>query len=229
MDEKITRQPAIRRTAAPLRNQVVDELRRGIVTGVYAPGSRLVERPLCEQLGVSRTVIRESLRQLESEQLVAVIPNYGPVVRSVTLAEARNLYEVRGALESLAARACAERASDHTIAELKKALEQIPSAGAINLQERLEAQDRFIAIMVESADNPVLTQMLAQIRSRVNLLRARTLLTGGAHRQAPGLTRIFHAIEVGDPEAAEVASRDYVRVASQDALAHFAEPVSVVD
>jgi len=78
----------IERSAAPLRRQVLDELRQSIIAGRLAPGSRLIERELIAMMGVSRTVIREALRQMESEGLVANIPNTGPVVRELTGAEA---------------------------------------------------------------------------------------------------------------------------------------------
>ena len=74
----------IERSAAPLRRQVLDELRQSIIAGRLAPGSRLIERELIAMMGVSRTVIREALRQMESEGLVANIPNKGPVVRELT-------------------------------------------------------------------------------------------------------------------------------------------------
>src|ERR1700721_3777162 len=77
---------AIRKSAAPLRRQVLDELRQSIIAGRLAPGSRLIERELIAMMGVSRTVIREALRQMESEGLVEVIANKGPIVGELPLA-----------------------------------------------------------------------------------------------------------------------------------------------
>ena len=95
---------AIPKLAAPLRQQVLDELRQSIIAGRLNPGERLIERELISMMGVSRTVIREALRQLESEGLVAIVPNKGPIVRTLTLEEARDLYAIRAVLEGLAAR-----------------------------------------------------------------------------------------------------------------------------
>ena len=76
-----------------------------IEAGVYKPGDRLVERDLCTQLGVSRTIVREVLRHLESEGLVAnPVNNKGPMVARLELDEARQIYEIRAALEGMAAR-----------------------------------------------------------------------------------------------------------------------------
>src|SRR6056297_3133463 len=115
------------RSAAPVREQVLKALRTEIIEGRFAPGRRLTERELTEMLGVSRTVLRESLRQLEAEGLISLIPNQGPVVRALTVGEARELYRIREALEGLAARLFANRTtqiaspnSNRHIAQLKR-------------------------------------------------------------------------------------------------------------
>src|SRR5277367_656435 len=94
----------IERSAAPLRRQVLEELRSSIISGRLLPGARLIERELIAMMGVSRTVIREALRQLEAEGLVSNIPNKGPIVRELTIEEAKDLYAIRAVLEGLAAR-----------------------------------------------------------------------------------------------------------------------------
>src|SRR5215469_13320378 len=94
---------------AALRDQVVGNLRNAIINGQLAPGARLIERQMCELLGVSRTLVREALRQLEAEGWIRILPNRGPVVISMTPEEVRELYEVRSALEGIAAYRAAER------------------------------------------------------------------------------------------------------------------------
>lgn len=81
----------IKRAAASLRHQVQETLRREIVSGRLAPGERLVEQQLCQALDVSRTSLREALRQLEAERLVEIVPHRGAVVALLTSDEARNL------------------------------------------------------------------------------------------------------------------------------------------
>src|SRR5580700_12350536 len=107
------------RSAAPLRRQVLDELRQSIIAGRLRPGARLVERELIAMMGVSRTVIREALRQLESEGLVAIVPNKGPIVRTLTVEEARDIYAIRAVLEGLAARLFTEQADQTQISRLE--------------------------------------------------------------------------------------------------------------
>ena len=89
----------VAREAASLRCLVENRLRAAIGNGTFKPGQRLIERELCEQTGVGRTSIREALRQLEAEGLVTTIPHRGPVVSTITVEEARQLYELRALLE----------------------------------------------------------------------------------------------------------------------------------
>src|SRR5215813_3992360 len=109
--------------AAPLRREIENRLRAAIVGGRFKPGERLIERELCEMLGVSRPSLREALRQLEAEELVTILPNRGPIVAALTVVEAEQLYDVRAMLEGLAARRFAETASDADIAALRQALD----------------------------------------------------------------------------------------------------------
>src|ERR1700733_2859126 len=99
-------------TAAPLRRRVEDALRQAIISGQFAPGDRLRERDLIELLKVSRTSLREALRQIEAEGLVALEPNRGPVVTTVTYEEVEEIYEVRSVLEAQACSGFAERGSN---------------------------------------------------------------------------------------------------------------------
>jgi DNA-binding transcriptional regulator YhcF (GntR family) len=108
---------------AALRDQVVGNLRNAIINGQFAPGARLVERQMCELLGVSRTLVREALRQLEAEGWIRILPYRGPVVITMTPDEVRDLYEVRSALEGIAAQRAATRATPEQLDRLEAAVE----------------------------------------------------------------------------------------------------------
>src|SRR5712664_797102 len=86
-----------------LRHQVEHVLRQQIMSGRFAPGARLIERELCETLGVSRTSVREALRKLEAEKLVSSVPHKGPMVAVISRKEAAELYAIRGLMEGFAA------------------------------------------------------------------------------------------------------------------------------
>src|SRR3954451_11087538 len=112
-----------RRVAAPLREQVLDVLRQAMLDFRLRPGQRLIEHELIEQIGVSRTTIREVLRELEAEGLVTTIPQKGAIVVVPSPEEAAELYEVRSALEQLVVKNFVERATDEQIAELRQGLD----------------------------------------------------------------------------------------------------------
>src|ERR1700754_4432713 len=125
------------RPAATLRRQVVEGLRSCISDLTFKPGDRLVERELCEMLGVSRTSVREALSQLVAEGLVQIIPHKGPIVAVITKEEAKGLYEVRAVLEALAGRQFTERATNDQRVALMQALKELASIKDLNAEEAI--------------------------------------------------------------------------------------------
>ena len=94
-----------------LVDRIYRSLREAILAGAHPPGARLKLSALAGDLGVSTTPVREAISRLEKVGLVEVVPYVGPQVRAVTPTEAADLYDVRMALEGLAARLAAERAT----------------------------------------------------------------------------------------------------------------------
>ena len=212
---------AIQRTAAPLRQEVVAALRRAIVTSEYKPGERLVETALCDKFSVSRTVIREALRQLESEQLVVTVPNKGPEVATLTPTEARSLYEVRGALESLAGNLFAERATEAQRGQLVARLFDIRRAeSAGGAQQLLAAKDSYYEVLLAGAGNKEISGMLRQINARTQVLRAlSTSSPGRSPLMLAELTDITTSAAITrDPEAARRACEVHASNAAEAAL-----------
>jgi DNA-binding GntR family transcriptional regulator len=211
--------------AAPLRKQVIDLLRGAITSLEYRPGQRLVERDLCERFDVSRTVIREALRHLEAEGLVDLVANRGPVVSSVSPTDARALYEVREALESLASRCCAERATPAQRRALARSLSRVGTADRrADLAGQLAARDEFYEVLTEGAGNPVTASLLRMIRARVQVLRGLSPPSVGRRQESLAeLRTVVAAIERGDAEAAARLAAAHVRNAGQFALALMSE------
>ena len=102
----------ISETPKTLRALVLERMRAAILSFRFRPGERLRERDLCDQLGVSRSVVREVMRHLEAEGLVQTVPNRGMIVAKLDASQAAEIYEIRALVEACAAHACAERA-DH--------------------------------------------------------------------------------------------------------------------
>jgi DNA-binding GntR family transcriptional regulator len=200
------------RVAAPLREQVITALRQAILDFQLKPGQRLVERELIEQLGVSRTTIREALRELTSEGLVTVIPQRGAMVSAPSLEEAIDLYEVRAALESLVVQHFVERASDDEVAKLKQTVEDLAevSERTTDIREILASKDRFYSVLIAGARSGALQQLLEGIQARVQVLRATSLSEVGRSLE---VVRELRAV------AAAIGERDAAR-ASQLCAAH---------
>src|SRR5262245_57775375 len=125
---QLKRALSVSRPVVTLRTQAVEKLRQAIIDGHLVPGARLTERELCELLGVSRTLVRETLGQLEAEGWVENVPYRGPIVAATSADEARQLYEIRAALEGWAAKHCAEQATDDDLGELSALVDQLATA-----------------------------------------------------------------------------------------------------
>ncbi|HEX5014317.1 MAG TPA: GntR family transcriptional regulator [Candidatus Limnocylindrales bacterium] len=214
------------RVAAPLRAQVIAALRDAILEFRLKPGQRLVERELMEQLGVSRTTVREAIRELSSEGLVTVVPQRGAIVSVPSLDDAIDLYEVRAALESLVVRRFVERATDAEVSDLGRAVDEFADAAA-NLQEIREIlaiKDRFYTVLIAGARSAALQQLLAGIKARVQVLRATSLSEAGrVFEVVRELRGIVAAVAARDADLASALCAEHVRTASVTALRHLRE------
>lgn len=208
---------ALVRVAAPLRRQAVDHLRLMITEQVFRPGERLIERDLCERLGVSRTIVREGLRQLEAEGLVRTIPDRGPIVAKLSPEEMLSIYEIRAQLEGLAGRKFVANATVKQRRQLMQAykrLEQAFDKGDPKLVARVKTE--VYAVIIEGAGSEVLTELLRQLQSRIGMLRLMTLSSAD---RLPATRRevaaMMKAIERNDGEAAFAACVEHVQSASR--------------
>jgi DNA-binding GntR family transcriptional regulator len=221
-DELAPAVPTIRRSAAPLRHEVLEALRASIVNGRLAPGARLIERELISMMGVSRTVIREALRQLEAEGLVDVVPNRGAIVRELTVEEARDLYAIRALLEGLAARMFVEKASADEIAALGRELKGTAAAyRRRDPEETIVAKNRFFEVLFAGAKSETLTTMLATLLARIWRWRALGLShprrsAGRSEQSIKGLQALYKAIAQRDANAAEKLAREEVMNAAKE-------------
>src|SRR3546814_5222128 len=115
--------------SAPLRDKIIASLRRAGETGFLAPGARLVEKDLCTQLNVSRTSLREALRELEAEGVLSR-SSRGLIVSGITLQDAENIYRIRAMLESLVAQQFTERATEDNVRDLRRESDRLRAAYA---------------------------------------------------------------------------------------------------
>jgi DNA-binding GntR family transcriptional regulator len=224
--EQLRQTLSVLRPVGSLRTQVVDKLRQAIVDGHFAPGTRLTERELCGLLGVSRTLVREALRQLEAEGWVENVPYRGPIVATISADEARQLYEIRAALEGWAAKQCAERATDMDLDELADLVEQLAGAEQRgDVEELLVVLDEFHEKLLQTAGNPMLTTHLHALRSRLLRLRRVSLRQPGRARQTVEEKRaLLAAMKKRDGERARAAREKHVLAAARNVVAALNDP-----
>lgn len=168
----------------PLRDVVFYTLRQAILKGELEPGERLMEMQLAEQLGVSRTPIREAIRKLELEGFVLMIPRRGAIVAKITEKDLKDVLEVRASLERLSTKLACERMEEETIEELREAQEAFKAAlrgDDITLQAQKDVE--FHDVIYKSTNNLRLIQMLNNLREQMYRYRLEYLKDGTSHQK----------------------------------------------
>jgi DNA-binding GntR family transcriptional regulator len=214
----------IARTAAPLRQQVVRLIREDILNGALAPGQRLFENALCDNYSVSRTVVREALRQLETEQLIQVRPNLGPLVTVLSEADIRALYVVRAAMEGLAGKLFALNASPAQAKGMERLGERLDAEyrrGDVESREAIKAE--FYRRLAEGARNDILAENLAAMHARVAMFRRFAFVDEA--RTEPSIRDIEAIIRAAaidrDPQAAWTACERHILTAGDLAIVEY--------
>ncbi len=202
----------IEQPPATLRDMVQDRLRDAIIEGHFKPGERLVERPLCDQLGVSRTVVRETIRYLEAEGLVEILPGRGPIVAPMNWTDAQQIYDIRRMLETAAARKCADEITEDRAAKLRAALDRLKQAFTGTMPGGLfGATSDFYAEIFDGAGHHVAWEIVQRLNGRISRLRMMTLSSTDRKRPGPAhMQSICDAIVSGNANAAAKAIHDHL-------------------
>ena len=188
--------------------RLLEEIRNGALL----PGARLREIELAERMGISRTPVREAIRQLESDGLVAHLPRQGATIRSLDHAEVVELYEMRAVLEGTAARLAARAASDIELAELAALNGELAAAPA-GAQAR-EVNRVFHRTLIEAARNRFLIKAMSALQKTLLILGPTTLAE--PDRAAGAVAEhaaVLHALLARDGAQAEIAMRAHVEAA----------------
>lgn len=203
--------------------QVIENLRKAIIQGVFQPGERLIEANLCRQLGVSRPSLREALRALEAEKLVVITPNKGPSVAILTWETAQQIYVVRALLEGQAAGLAAQNASEAQVTALERALEDFAAAiQAEDQQALIDSTENFYGILQTAGGNHVVAEVLRSLNGRINYLRATSMGNGQRSRASlVEMREIFEAVKAKSTERARQASIRHIENAALAAEACF--------
>ncbi len=207
--------PSLRidRNAKTLRELALEKMRGAILSGHFKPGERVVERSLCEQLDVSRSIVREVLRHLEAEGLIESVPHSGPVVASLSADQAAQIYALRALMEGRAARLFAETASDDALAHLVTLNAAIQAAfKAGDHAAVVERTTAFYEALFMGAGMTIAWDIVRSLNARINRLRLMTIGSPGRQKEAAAeMDRILKALRKRDPEAAQDAAQLHVQ------------------
>lgn len=202
----------IDRTSKTLRELSLEKMRGAILGAHFKPGERLVERNLCEQLDVSRSIVREVLRHLEAEGLVESIPHHGPVVATLSAEQAAQIYDIRALLEGRAARLFAQRASDEQIEQLVALNSSIQKAfKAAEVESVVQRTESFYEALFVGAGMEMAWDVVQSLNARINRLRLLTVGSKGRQKDAAAeMEAILKALRKRDSQAAQDAAEAHV-------------------
>jgi DNA-binding GntR family transcriptional regulator len=195
-----------------LREQAVVALRRAITSGELEPGRHLVETELSERLGISRGTLREALRQLQQEGLVSTGQRGRLNVRHLDAKEIRDIFAVRAALESLAARTLIEEPRRaRIVGELRAAIETMEDAAERGIEDRIEADLDFHRLLCRLAGNETLLHSWESLEGSIRM----SIMFAGAERATKNMgidrhRKIVDAIESGDAALARQTILDHM-------------------
>lgn len=199
-----------------LQEQAYQALRNAILSGELAPGERLVENQLSKKLQVSRTPIREALRQLQQDDLVIVGENNVLQVIEFSVKDAMQLYDCRLALEKLSVSQACEKINPSQLENLQQILHQFPPASQLTDFQLLDIDYHFHRLLAESSGNLWLRSLLDQVFDKMTVIRVYTLQK---NRQVLNIhsehQRIYEAIVQRDAEAAIMAMTDHLITAQK--------------
>jgi DNA-binding GntR family transcriptional regulator len=201
-------------------------IRQAIIDGRLPPGRRLKEEELARELGISRTPVREALLMLHAEGLVDNAPNRGAAVRSHSVEDLDDLYQLRALLEGYSTRRAATRLTDDEIHELRESCERFNDllATDADMSDLVHENLHFHQLILESAGSPRLIALVRQVielplvyRSYVWYSPEQQRISGHYHVQ------ITRALESRDAERAELVMKEHVFEARDLLLAHWRE------
>ena len=188
-----------------LRGRVFHKIRTDILNGKYKENEELKEVAIGQELGVSRTPVREALRQLELEGLVQIIPNRGAFVTGIQAKDVRDIYMIRARLEGLCARWACENITKELMDEMEENVYLAEShAQKGNMEQMTELDNQFHRILYEAGASKMLEHLLIDYHQYVMRIRRKTLSTPeralASNQEHRG---IMEAIKANDPNLAE--------------------------
>ena len=196
----------------PLRELVCENIRQAIIDGTFSPGERLMEIQLADEMGVSRTPVREAIRKLELEGFVVMIPRRGTYVADISIKDINEVYEIRTSLDVLAAGLAAERINDDELETLQRLLVEIGQHIEENNMDKIVEVDERLRNIINN-----LREQITVIRGRSMMYPGRLADTMEEHRA------LVDSIAARDVERAQNAARIHLENAEHTLLKDMVE------
>ncbi|NMB46955.1 MAG: GntR family transcriptional regulator [Firmicutes bacterium] len=209
----------------PLRDIVFETLREAIIAGQLRPGERLMEVQIAEELGVSRTPVREAIRKLELEGFVIMVPRKGAYVSDMSIKDVTDVFEIRRALEGLAAELAAERMTEDELEELERLLVRTAETTArLDVLSTVDMDTGFHQVIYEASRNEKLSNMLYHLREQIQRFRTQSLSRPGRLRRVLIEHQgIVDALKQRDTDLARQLAEGHIDNAEDALLAVFQE------
>ena len=221
MNKNLSRRIENQKNNIKIREKVYDYLKSSVLSGRFRPRKRLTEEHLAEEMGVSRTPVREALHKLETEGLIKPLETRGFIVSADSTEELEELFDIRASLEGYALRLISEFISEETLKRMDKLI--LKAEHALR-RKKIEEIFKWNTQFHDSLHNliahkPRIYSMIANVRKYVLRYRTDTLhYLDGAKRAIDGHKKIMLALRLRDPDLCERIMREHIKEAKEDAL-----------
>lgn len=204
----------------PLRELVLEAIREAIINGTLKPRERLMEIQLAEELGVSRTPIREALRKLELEGFIVMVPRKGAYVADISFKDIADVFEIRAALEALAAGLAAERITDDELDFMERLLvEKGEAIAEHDMGKLVEVDTKFHEAIYKASRNERLTAIINNLREQIQRFRTTSLAYPGRMKRSLEEHRaIVEAIQSRDVQLARQLAQEHIENAENSMI-----------
>jgi len=204
------------------REAAFEKIKEAIIKGHFKPGEKLVEQTLAQEMGVSRTPVREAIRRLEAEGFVVSIPRKGVVVSRADKEEIVQLYSIRAELEGLAARWAIENADEDDIRKLDEAISRMEETAASgDLDGVVQSNALFHDAIAQASKSRILCTLLKTLQDNIQRFRFQSLhLPGRPEAALAEHKEIVAAIKEKKTEEADRLLKEHLQNARAAALAH---------
>lgn len=210
MDQHLQTQPLIIQKQN-ISEELVKYIKQQIISGELNPGDRIVETKLARELGVSQTPVREAIRHLHGEGIITIVPNKGPMVRTLDMKDVFEIYSVRSMLEGLAIRLATQNATDEQIAALESFYEQMKlKLHDETVPSLLNDSSHIHRTIIEMANHSRLMNMYHSISFQISLVNRLLGAKSTKQKEVDQHLELVEALKKREPDEAEQTMRKHI-------------------